>query len=71
MDEKITFTIHKIGSNMCRITANTILSAFHEIADGGCICTLDVLLNEMKHITNEVRDRFHAKAVFEFVDFTG
>ena len=36
---------------MCRIVPHDIRSKFKEIADGGCICSLDVMIAEMKHIT--------------------
>lgn len=64
-DLRITFTVHKISSYMCRITADTILQDFRRIADGGCICSLDVMLSEMSHISKET-EKAGAKAVFEF-----
>ena len=48
---------------MCRIEAKDIRNTYRKIADGGCICTIDVMISEMEHITNEVR-RLGNEAVF-------
>lgn len=52
--EKIKFRIIKISDDMCRIEANDCRSIYRKIADGACICSLEVMLAEMEHITNEV-----------------
>lgn len=49
--ETVKFTINVISPDMCRIVPHDIRSKFKEIADGGCICSLDVMIAEMKHIT--------------------
>ena len=64
----ITFTIWKLSNNMCRITANSCLSEVRAIADGGCICSFDVMLGEMSRIDREVKERFGAKAAFDFCE---
>ena len=53
----------QINLVMCRIEAVDCRSIYRKIADGGCICSLDVMLSEMKHITNEV-EKLGNKAVF-------
>lgn len=53
--ETIKFRIIKVSNNMCRIEANDCRTIYRKIADGACICSLDVMLEEMEHITNEVR----------------
>lgn len=46
--ETIKFRIIKISNDMCRIVANDCRSIYRNIADGGCICSLDVMLSEMR-----------------------
>lgn len=60
--ETIKFRIIKV-SDMCRIEAKDIRSIYRKIADGGCICSLDIMLSEMGHITNEVK-KLGNKAIF-------
>ena len=52
--ETIKFRVIKCSDNMCRIEAKNIRSVYRKIADGGCICSLDVMLSEMEYITKEV-----------------
>ena len=51
--DTVKFTINVISPYMCRIVPHDIRSKFKEIADGGCICSLDVMLAEMEHITKK------------------
>lgn len=52
--ETIKFRVIKCSDNMCRIEVKDIRSVYRKIADGGCICSLDVMLSEMEYITKEV-----------------
>lgn len=61
--ETIKFRIIKVSDDMCRIEANDCRNIYRKIADGGCICSLDVMLSEMKHIIKEV-EKLGNKAVF-------
>ena len=61
--ETIKFRIIKHDNDMCRIEASDCRSIYRNIADGGCICSLGVMLSEMEHITNEV-EKLGNKAVF-------
>ena len=61
--ETIKFRVIKCSNDMCRIEAQDIRSTYRKIADGGCICSLDVMLSEMEHITKEV-EKLGNKAVF-------
>lgn len=51
--ETVKFTICVISPDMCRIVPNDIRSRFKEIAEGGCIFSLDVMIEEMEHITKK------------------
>ena len=61
--ETIKFRVIKCSDDMCRIEAQDIRSTYRKIVDGGCICSLDVMLSEMEHITKEV-EKLGNKAVF-------
>lgn len=61
--ETIKFRIITVGNNMCRIEANDCRAIYGKLADGACICSLDVMLAEMKHITKEV-NAFGNNAIF-------
>ena len=52
--ETIKFRVIKNSDDMCRIETTDCRSIYRKIADGGCICSLEIMLAEMKHITNEV-----------------
>ena len=52
--ETIKFDIIVENENMCRIVPNDFRNVYKIIADGSCICSLDVMLAEMKHIKEEV-----------------
>lgn len=49
---------------MCRIIPHDIRSKFKEIADGGCIMSLDVMLAEMEAITKKCAE-IGVTALFE------
>lgn len=62
---EVKFCIIRNSPDMCRIIPNDIRSIFKEIADGGCIMSLEVMLSEMEHITNKCAEiGYHA--VFEW-----
>lgn len=61
--EEIKFRIIKCCNDMCRIEASDCRSIYRKIADGACICSLDVMLGEIEHITNEV-EKLGNKAIF-------
>lgn len=52
--ETIKFRIIKVSNNMCRIEASDYRTIYRSIANGACICSLDVMLSEIEHIKNEV-----------------
>lgn len=61
--EKIRFRIIKCCNDMCRIEACDCRSVYRKIADGACICSIDVMLLEIEHITKEV-ERLGNEAYF-------
>lgn len=61
--ETIKFRVIKCSNDMCRIEAVDCRSIYRKIAGGACICSLDVMLSEMEHITSEV-EKLGNKAVF-------
>lgn len=63
--ETIIFRITDIHDNQCRIVTNDCRTAYRKIATGACLCSLDILLQEMEHITKEV-DKIGSKAVFVY-----
>lgn len=50
---EITFDIIKLSDDMCRIVARDIRTVIRKLSDGGCICNIEVLLDEMERIENE------------------
>ncbi len=62
--ETVKFVVNVISPDMCRIVPNDIRSKFREIAGGGCIMSLDVMLEEMEAITKKCA-KIGASAVFE------
>lgn len=52
--EKIKFRIIKVSEDMCRIEPCDIRKIYRDITDGACICSLNIMLEEMEHISNEV-----------------
>jgi hypothetical protein len=61
--ETIKFRIIKHCDDMCRIEAVDCRTLYRDIADEACICSLDVMLGEIEHITNEV-EKLGNKAIF-------
>lgn len=61
--EKIKFRIIKCSDDMCRIETTDCRNIYRKIADGGCICSLEIMLAEMEYITSEV-EKLGNKAVF-------
>ena len=61
--ETIKFRIIKCSNDMCRIETSDCRSIYRKIADGACICSLEIMLGEIEHITNEV-EKLGNKAVF-------
>ena len=62
--ETIKFTIVKIGNDMCRIVAHDIRSIYRAY-EGGCICSMEVMLNEMSFITKDIKEKYGNDVVFE------
>lgn len=62
--ETVKFTVNVISPDMCRIVPNDIRSKFKQIAGGGCIMSLDVMIAEMKAITDECA-KIGVTALFE------
>ena len=62
--ENVKFSIIVISPDMCRIVPHDIRSKFKEIADGGCIMSLDVMLAEMENITKKCA-KIGVTALFE------
>ena len=54
--ETVKFTIIVVSPDMCRIVPHDIRTKFKEIADGGCIMSLNVMLAEMESITKKCAD---------------
>lgn len=61
--EIIKFRIINCGNNMCRIEATDCRGTYRKIANGGCICSFEVMLSEIEYITNEVK-KLGNEAVF-------
>lgn len=61
--ETIKFSIIVESNDMCRIVPNDIRDIYKKIANGGCICSLDVMLAEMKYIKEEV-EKLGNEAIF-------
>ncbi len=59
--ETIKCRIIKIDDNMCRIT----ISDCRSISEGACICSMDVMLDQIEHITNEIK-KLGGRAVFVY-----
>lgn len=65
--DTINFRIIKVSNDMCRIETLDCRSVYRKIANGACICSLDVMLGEMQYITNEV-EKLGNKAAFGIYD---
>ena len=65
--EKVKFIIWNYDGHMCRIATSDCRSAIRKISDGACITSLEMLLCEMKKITEELKGR-NMQVVFEIID---
>ena len=63
--ETIKFRIVKVSDDMCRIAACDCRTVYRKIADGACICSIEVMLSEMESITKEV-ENLGNRAIFVF-----
>lgn len=61
--ETIKFRICEVGTGMYLIKSNDIRTIYKDIAGGGCICSLDILIDTMRYIRDEV-EKLGNKAVF-------
>ena len=61
----IKFSVIKASNDMCRIETSDCRAIYRKMANGACICSLDVMLTEMEEITNKV-DNLGNKAIFQF-----
>jgi hypothetical protein len=57
--------IIKVNDNMCRITISDCRSIYRNISEGACICSMDVMLDQIEHITNEIK-KLGGRAVFVY-----
>ena len=62
--EIVKFNIDVLGGDMCRIVPVDYRATLWKIADGGCICSLDVMLSEMEHIKKQCAE-IGVDALFE------
>lgn len=62
--EKVVFIIWPVSDDMCRIEASDCRQEVRNLADGACICGLNVMLAEIKSIS-EKAECLGLKAVFE------
>ena len=60
----VVFQIWRRG-NMCRISTNNM--RYRKIANGGCVTSISVLLDEMTYITEECQKK-DDHAVFEIME---
>lgn len=51
--ETVKFTVVRIGADMCRIVPHDIRTIFRTIADGGCIMSMEIMLDVMEQITKD------------------
>ena len=51
--EKLTFDIFKLDDSMCIIHARNVRTDIRKLANGGCICDIETLLDEMERIKDE------------------
>lgn len=65
--EKVKFIIWNYDGHMCRIATSDCRAAIRKISDGACITSLEMLLCEMKKITEELKGR-NMQVVFEIID---
>lgn len=64
--ELVKYTVNRISPDMCRIVPHDIRSMFKRVpgAEGGCICSLEVMLDTMEDITKGCAE-IGFEAVFE------
>ncbi len=62
--EKVIFMIWPVSNDMCRIEASDCRQEVRNLADGGCICSLEVMLGEMKAISDNA-EKLGYRAVFQ------
>lgn len=64
--EVVKYYVNRISPDMCRIVPHDIRSMFKHVpgAGGGCICSLEVMLDTMEQITKGCSEIGYA-AVFE------
>lgn len=65
--ETIKFRVIKQSDDICRIEAMDCRNIYRKIADGSCICSLDVMYADIERITKEVK-KLGNKAVFVVMD---
>lgn len=65
--ETIKFTILRLTSDMCMIKTSDCREVYRNIASSGCICDLEVMLDEMERITAQVR-KMGNETVFVFTN---
>ena len=61
--ETIKFRILKRSDNMCIIETSDCRTIYRNIANGACICSIEVMLSEIEYITKEV-EKLGNNAVF-------
>ena len=61
--ETIKFRIIKCSDDMCRIETSDCRTIYRNIADGACICSIEIMLAEIEYITKEV-EKLGNNAVF-------
>ena len=65
--EKVVFMIWRIGNDMCRIEASDCRQEVRNLADGGCICSLEVMLGVMNAISDKI-EKLGFVAVFQLAN---
>lgn len=64
--ERVIFDIWIIDTNMCRIVAHDIRTEIRKLSDGGCICDIATLFDEMDRIKDEMSTLGY-NAVFDII----
>lgn len=64
--ERVIFDIWVIDTDMCRIVANSCNSEIRKLSDGGCICDITTLFDEMDRIKDEM-SMLGYNAVFDII----
>ena len=63
--EKIKCLIIMVDDNLGRLTIRDCRSIYRNISEGACICSMDVMLDQIEHITNEIK-KLGGRAVFVY-----